>query len=443
MIAQQPTPTTSPALSHTSTASPHPSGPVNITQGTTQNFPDPISSIHSPGMSVINSALAPVYAPSPPVRCIVTRHSSPDQANRSGSKKRQTMHVTSDEDSSDDDASISSSSHLHPPAKRKNHHDNRCLTIQHAMRLHLLRTMELETDKDLPDSHIEGTELSSSEPVRFVWDKTPKQSVHNGRMKTRILKDLKANRHLYKYVPDKDFTKKSLESVFDQAFVTFRQKFKAQRDASISIAHKQREDVKAMKARRLSRRKIKLNNRSDIRNKIVAFEHITFDGALQLECMSSEESELDEGIDSGRSIFLRTRGFSWRSTRMQRFFDTLDEEERFDQAQRPKRGGGRKERFVGPVKDGIILPPKGVASWMISKRWMSMMQTLHPEILGMLKEIVVDPPGFDWSQFHALGEESEDEGRLDMGLYSISSEVPSSATTISSSSLVNALAHVS
>lgn len=124
------------------------------------------------------------------------------------------------------------------------------------MRSHFLRAMQMENDKDLPDSHIEGTPLASTEPIRFVWDKTPKQSVHNGRMKTRFLADLKAKRRLYKHVPDKDFSKKVLDAAFDQAFATMRQKFKAQRDASAALHLKRREEMKAMKARRLSRKKI-------------------------------------------------------------------------------------------------------------------------------------------------------------------------------------------
>ena len=124
------------------------------------------------------------------------------------------------------------------------------------MRNHLLRVMMLESDKELPDSHVEGTALEPDEPVRFVWDKTPRQSVHNGRMKERVLKDLKMSRKLYRHVPDKDFGKKTLDSVFDQAFVTLRQKFKAQRDESAARAHRQREEVKAQRARRTSRRKV-------------------------------------------------------------------------------------------------------------------------------------------------------------------------------------------
>ena len=123
------------------------------------------------------------------------------------------------------------------------------------MRSHLLRVMQLEDDKQLPDSHIEGAVVGPNDPVRFVWDKTPKQSVHNGRMKERVLRDLRANRYLYKHVPDKDFNKKSLESVFDQAFVTLRQKFRGQRDGVVAVNQKQREDIKAMRSRRLSRKK--------------------------------------------------------------------------------------------------------------------------------------------------------------------------------------------
>ncbi len=124
------------------------------------------------------------------------------------------------------------------------------------MRAHILRLMQIDSDKNLPDGHVEGAILEPSEPVRFVWDKTPKQSVHNGRMKARVIADLKANRRMYKHVPDRDFGKKSLDSVFDQAFVTLRQKFKTQKDAWAALNAKKREDSKAMKARRLSRRKI-------------------------------------------------------------------------------------------------------------------------------------------------------------------------------------------
>ncbi len=122
------------------------------------------------------------------------------------------------------------------------------------MRLHLVRIMGLDSDKHLPDSHIEGTALESTDPVRFVWEKTTKQSVHNGRMKARVINDLKDNRKFYKHVPDKDFNKKVLDSVFDQCFTTFRQKFKTQRDDSAAAARK-RDDAKALKVRRLARRK--------------------------------------------------------------------------------------------------------------------------------------------------------------------------------------------
>jgi hypothetical protein len=97
--------------------------------------------------------------------------------------------------------------------------------------------------------------LEATAPVRFVWDKTAKQSVHNSRMKTRILEDLKANRRLYKHVPDKDFSKKSLDSAFDQCFTTYRQKYKIQRDSQAAENAKRREENKALKARRLNRRK--------------------------------------------------------------------------------------------------------------------------------------------------------------------------------------------
>lgn len=189
-------------------------------------------------------------------------------------RKRQSPHMTS-EDGEGSSGSDSSGPPPDRPLKRKSHHDKRCLTIhvrplvgqyklqkliafsswQHAVRAHILRLMQIDSDKELPDGHSEGAPLEPREPVRFVWDKTPKQSVHNGRMKARILADLKSNRRMYKHVPDKDFSKKTLDSVFDQAFVTLRQKFKVQRDAWTALNQKKKEDSKALKSRRLSRRK--------------------------------------------------------------------------------------------------------------------------------------------------------------------------------------------
>lgn len=298
------------------------------------------------------------------------------------------------------------------------------------MRAHFLRLMQLESDKDLPDSHTEGVALNDSEPVRFVWDKTTKQSVHNARMKTRIIGDIKDERRRYKHVPIKDFNKKTLDSAFEQCFVTFRQKFRAQRDTLTALNQKNREDAKARKSRHLSRRKMvcfvglrcargivpdsekiqqKLSNRAEARMKIPSLEHVTFDGALQIECMSSEESDGEQDPSSG-PLLLRTRGYAWRSTRLLRFYHILDEEEQNDKSSKPKRGIGKKERFAGPLKEGYHLPPKDVAAWMISRRWFHSTQIKHPDLLDVLKNLVTDPDGFDWNRFDLLGHESEVEG---------------------------------
>lgn len=124
------------------------------------------------------------------------------------------------------------------------------------MRSNILRMMDLKGDKQLPDSHSEGQPLGPDDPVRFVWDKTTKQSVHNTRMKARVLTDMKLRRKAYKHVPEKDFGKKILDATFEQAYTTFRQKYRAQRDAQSAVKLKKREDAKARKARHLSRRKI-------------------------------------------------------------------------------------------------------------------------------------------------------------------------------------------
>lgn len=389
---QQPTPTSSAAAVHSSTTGRPTVEPVPIHALSTPEVAEPLG---SPSFHSSPSFASTRFIPVNPSSC---------QGQSPPGRKSATL-SESDEDNSD--ASSSFPSHR---LRRRNHHDNRCLTIQHAMRNHLLRVMQLDNDKQLPDSCVEGTPLGPDEPVRFVWDKTPKQSVHNSRMKERVLKDLKENRRLYRHVPDKEFGKKSLESAFDQAFVTLRQKFKAQRDASVAKNYKQREEIKAMRARRLSRRKVKLGKRSDARGRMQIFEHTTFDGALQLECMSSEESEVEEDPTSEtRAVVLRIRGCQWRSLRLQHFFDALDKEEREVNAQRPRRGVGRKERYRGPAKEGILLPPKGVASWMISKRWMAMVQESHSEVHDMLKDVIMDTDGFDCRQFPLMSVESDDE----------------------------------
>ncbi|KAF4574958.1 hypothetical protein EYR36_006312 [Pleurotus pulmonarius] len=336
-----------------------------------------------------------------------TSDSASPRAQSVDRRKRHTQRHTSaygEDDSAESSGSDSSSSSMDRPAKRANHHDTRCLTIHHAMRLHLVRIMGLDSDKHLPDSHIEGTALESTDPVRFVWEKTTKQSVHNGRMKARVINDLKDNRKFYKHVPDKDFNKKVLDSVFDQCFTTFRQKFKTQRDDSAAAAARKRDDAKALKVRRLARRKAKLSARAEARMRHADFEHVIFDGAFQLECMSSEESEFEEG--QSQPTRFRTRGYAWRSTRLQRLYEILDEEDRETSASKPKRGLGRKDRIAGPPKSELILPPAGSASWMISKHWITFSLPKHRDLLDVIKKLIVDPPGFDWDRFQDLGEES-------------------------------------
>lgn len=115
--------------------------------------------------------------------------------------------------------------------------------------------MDLPNDKELPDSHPEGEPLEAPHPVRFVWDKTTKQSAHNGRMKLRVLEDFRARRRLYKHVPDREFSKKLIDGAFEQSFTTFRQKFTTHRDELAASRHKEREDAKARKSRHILRRK--------------------------------------------------------------------------------------------------------------------------------------------------------------------------------------------
>ncbi|TCD70829.1 hypothetical protein EIP91_001519 [Steccherinum ochraceum] len=369
------------------------------------NTPSPmLMAAPSPVMPVMHAPVPHALAPPSSAALSLGKRTtppSPDSGNGSG-------------DDSDDGNDPDPNGLL--PRKRLNGHDKRCLTIQHAMRAHFLKTMKIQSDKDLPESHVEGVFLPDTAPIRFVWEKTTKQSSHNAAMKKRFLADIKAKqKRSYKYVPDRDFAQKTLDSAYEQAYTTLRQKYKAQKDAVIARNLRIKEDQKALKARRNARKKAKLIIRGEARQRLPVFSHATFNGALQPECMSSEEScdeysdtSLPPGADPSVQV-LRIRGLSWRSSRLTRLYSHLDEDEKVDRSLKAKRPQPRRERCLGPPKDGFHLPPKGVSSWMISQRWVREAREAHPDLVEILKGLVVDPPGFNWGEFDLLGLDSEDE----------------------------------
>jgi hypothetical protein len=123
------------------------------------------------------------------------------------------------------------------------------------MRKHLLRSMNLSSDKALPDSH-DGSMLPPSSPVRFVWTQTVLQSSHNLAMRKHVVDDLIRHRLRYKRVPDSEFAdRKALESVFDQAYTSLRAKWRAQRNPGFAQHERLREEIKSVKARRAVRKK--------------------------------------------------------------------------------------------------------------------------------------------------------------------------------------------
>lgn len=121
--------------------------------------------------------------------------------------------------------------------------------------------------------------------------------------------------------------------------------------------------------------------------------------------MSSEDSDYETDASGNRISILRTRGYAWRSQRLNRFYNILDE----GMPNKIKRGAGKKGRYAGSLKEGFHLPPKGVASWMISKRWIKTAQQEHSDLPNVLRKLIEEPPGFEWSQLDLLGEDSEDE----------------------------------
>jgi hypothetical protein len=318
------------------------------------------------------------------------------------------------------------------PLKRTNHHDTRCFTIQHAMRTHLLLLMGLTKDSDLPPSYCEGSPLGPQDPVRFIWTKTTNQSVHNAHMKARVLSDIQTRRtDLYTLVPARDWNKRALEAAFDQAFVTLRQRFKAQEQRAQDSRTEnvsQAELSKTVKVRRLSRKRTvmpcilgddacrnfllqKLNNRADARNTMAAFGHLAFDGAFQLDCLSSEESDQEQSSSrspNSRSTKLTVHPLPWRSKRLVAFFAMLDARHDVHIKDLPKRGVGRRARVDGQPRDAGRMPPRGVQRWMISKKWW---RETEVEVKDLETVLDKSGPGEDELDLGALGlaDESEDE----------------------------------
>ncbi|CAE6429813.1 unnamed protein product [Rhizoctonia solani] len=293
---------------------------------------------------------------------------------------------------------------VHALARKK----NPVGSIPSAMRAHILRLMALNPHEALPPSHVEDQPAPEG-IIRFVWEKTPKSSPHNGRMKQIVIEDLQRSRHLYPLVPTADFAAPLLDACFDQAFTTLRGKWRIQCGEP---GLETKVEAKAKRTRRHNRKKSKLNHRVAARQNLPQFGHTTFDPALIPEVMSSESSE-DEA--DGKKDF-QTRGFSWRSQRAQNLYQCLDEEENNGRDRALRRGGARRERRDGGPKVGDPLPPKGTPLWMISKAWL---RTQTPETLSGLG--LVDDRSFDWRGFHDLGDSSGDEGEpvMDEGTMSM------------------------
>jgi hypothetical protein len=126
--------------------------------------------------------------------------------------------------------------------------------------------------------------------------------------------------------------------------------------------------------------------------------------------MSSEESDWEDGVRSADT--LRTRGYAWRSSRLLNFYNELDVEEMSDKSTKPKRGVGKRLRVPGPVHESL-LPPKGVATWMISRRWFKVTQATHPDLADRLQALVINESGqWDSTRLQVLGEESDSDKSL-------------------------------
>jgi len=146
-----------------------------------------------------------------------------------------------------------------------------------------------------------------------------------------------------------------------------------------------------------------------------------------LECMSSEESE--DGSVSGdqpqqrssgrapKSAIIRVRGLGWRGSRLVKLFHILDEVGQNDPALSSTlpRGDKHKQKMMGEAKDTnhagtFVLPPRGVSSWMVSRRWVRRANLTHSDLGNTLRGLIVEHPGFDWQIGTVIpGQESDTE----------------------------------
>ena len=162
----------------------------------------------------------------------------------------------------------------------------------------------------------------------------------------------------------------------------------------------------------------KLEKRISTRNQFPEFQSSLFDSAFKLECMSSEESD-DNGQEETpqptennkqRNVILIIRYLAWRSSRLQRLFQVLDEKEEAERTQMPKRGIGRRVRRLGPPKAGDPPPPAGITRWMVSKKWLEGSRSKSGLYSSVVQTIVDNPEGLEVSrEIASLGEESDDE----------------------------------
>jgi hypothetical protein len=164
--------------------------------------------------------------------------------------------------------------------------------------------------------------------------------------------------------------------------------------------------------------------RKGIRDKNSAYADPSFDGAFYLASVSSEESESEDEENppfpvldgapparkpQGRII---THPPAWRSQRLFRFYELLDEEHALKMAGQPKRGAGKKERVRGPPREAgtVNMPPKGVSGWMVSERWKQEMRRTHSFLDSVLTQVMEGTQELPGEAYTFLGQGSEEEG---------------------------------
>jgi hypothetical protein len=138
---------------------------------------------------------------------------------------------------------------------------------------------------------------------------------------------------------------------------------------------------------------------------------------MEVEPPDSSSSEDEGEAAPPTQPGLLSHPLPWRSHRLEQFYALLDEASLFrpNATANRARGATRRPRKRGPAKTatrnpyGLVLPPKGLPSWMISKNWRQGAEKRLKHTQGLLPQMLDEQDGvqLDEDVLKMLGSESE------------------------------------